>query len=117
MRLYTENIVKKYKKRVVVKGVSIEVSMGEIVGLLGPNGAGKTTTFYMMTGLIKPYSGKVFLDDEDITDMPMYKRAQKGVGYLAQEASVFRTLSVEDNIMSILEFNKKLSEKEREDKM
>ena len=117
MRLYTENIVKKYKKRVVVKGVSIEVSMGEIVGLLGPNGAEKTTTFYMMTGLIKPYSGKVFLDDEDITDMPMYKRAQKGVGYLAQEASVFRTLSVEDNIMSILEFNKKLSEKEREDKM
>ena len=117
MRLYTENIVKKYKKRVVVKGVSIEVSMGEIVGLLGPNGAGKTTTFYMMTGLIKPYSGKVFLDDEDITDMPMYKRAQKWVGYLAQEASVFRTLSVEDNIMSILEFNKKLSEKEREDKM
>lgn len=117
MRLYTENIVKKYKKRVVVKGVSIEVSMGEIVGLLGPNGAGKTTTFYMMTGLIKPYSGKVFLDYEDITDMPMYKRAQKGVGYLAQEASVFRTLSVEDNIMSILEFNKKLSEKEREDKM
>lgn len=117
MRLYTENIVKKYKKRVVVKGVSIEVSMGEIVGLLGPNGAGKTTTFYMMTGLIKPYSGKVFLDDEDITDMPMYKRAQKGVGYLAQEASVFRTLSVEDNIMSILEFNKQLSEKEREDKM
>ncbi|MEE1271650.1 MAG: LPS export ABC transporter ATP-binding protein [Bacteroidales bacterium] len=117
MRLYTENIVKKYKKRVVVKGVSIEVSMGEIVGLLGPNGAGKTTTFYMMTGLIKPYSGKVFLDDEDITDMPMYKRAQRGVGYLAQEASVFRTLSVEDNIMSILEFNKKLSEKEREDKM
>ena len=117
MRLYTENIVKKYKKRVVVKGVSIEVSMGEIVGLLGPNGAGKTTTFYMMTGLIKPYSGKVFLDDEDITDMPMYKRAQKGVGYLAQEASVFSTLSVEDNIMSILEFNKKLSEKEREDKM
>lgn len=117
MRLYTENIVKKYKKRVVVKGVSIEVSMGEIVGLLGPNGAGKTTTFYMMTGLIKPYSGKVFLDDVDITNMPMYKRAQEGVGYLAQEASVFRTLSVEDNIMSILEFNKKLSVKERKDKM
>lgn len=117
MRLYTENIVKKYKKRVVVKGVSIEVSMGEIVGLLGPNGAGKTTTFYMMTGLIKPYSGKVFLDDVDITNMPMYKRAQEGVGYLAQEASVFRTLSVEDNIMSILEFNKKLSVKERENKM
>lgn len=117
MRLYTENIVKKYKKRVVVKGVSIEVSMGEIVGLLGPNGAGKTTTFYMMTGLIKPYSGKVFLNDVDITNMPMYKRAQEGVGYLAQEASVFRTLSVEDNIMSILEFNKKLSVKEREYKM
>lgn len=117
MRLYTENIVKKYKKRVVVKGVSIEVSMGEIVGLLGPNGAGKTTTFYMMTGLIKPYSGKVFLDDEDITDMPMYKRAQAGVGYLAQEASVFRTLSVEDNIMSILEFNNKLSPQERDKKM
>ncbi len=117
MRLYTENIVKKYKKRVVVKGVSIEVSMGEIVGLLGPNGAGKTTTFYMMTGLIKPYSGKVFLDDVDITNMPMYKRAQEGVGYLAQEASVFRTLSVEDNIMSILEFNKKLSAKERDYKM
>lgn len=117
MRLYTKNIVKKYKKRVVVKGVSIEVSMGEIVGLLGPNGAGKTTTFYMMTGLIKPYSGKVFLDDVDITNMPMYKRAQEGVGYLAQEASVFRTLSVEDNIMSILEFNKKLSVKEREYKM
>ena len=117
MRLYTENIVKKYKKRIVVKGVSIEVSMGEIVGLLGPNGAGKTTTFYMMTGLIKPYSGKVFLDDVDITDMPMYKRAQEGIGYLAQEASVFRTLSVEDNIMSILEFNDKISVKERENKM
>jgi lipopolysaccharide export system ATP-binding protein len=117
MKLYTENIVKKYKKRTVVKGVSIEVSMGEIVGLLGPNGAGKTTTFYMMTGLIKPYSGKVFLDGKDITDMPMYKRAQEGVGYLAQEASVFRTLSVEDNIMSILEFNNKLSKKEKEMKM
>ncbi len=117
MKLYTENIVKKYKKRTVVKGVSIEVSMGEIVGLLGPNGAGKTTTFYMMTGLIKPYSGKVFLDGKDITDMPMYQRAQEGVGYLAQEASVFRTLSVEDNIMSILEFNNKLSKKEKEMKM
>jgi lipopolysaccharide export system ATP-binding protein len=91
--------------------------MGEIVGLLGPNGAGKTTTFYMMTGLIKPYSGQVFLDDLDITDMPMYKRAQAGVGYLAQEASVFRTLSVEDNIMSILEFNNKLSPQERDKKM
>jgi lipopolysaccharide export system ATP-binding protein len=117
MKLYTKDIVKKYKKRIVVKGVSIEVSMGEIVGLLGPNGAGKTTTFYMMTGLIKPYSGQVFLDDLDITDMPMYKRAQAGVGYLAQEASVFRTLSVEDNIMSILEFNNKLSPQERDKKM
>lgn len=117
MKLYTENIVKKYKKRIVVKGVSIEVSMGEIVGLLGPNGAGKTTTFYMMTGLIKPYSGKVFLDGKDITNMPMYKRAQEGVGYLAQEASVFRTLSVEDNIMSILEFNNKLSQKEKHEKL
>jgi lipopolysaccharide export system ATP-binding protein len=117
MVLRTEGLVKKYGQRVVANNVSINVKQGEIVGLLGPNGAGKTTTFYMMTGLIKPYSGKVFLDDEDITDMPMYKRAQKGVGYLAQEASVFRTLSVEDNIMSILEFNKKLSEKEREDKM
>lgn len=113
MKLYTENIVKKYKKRVVVKGVSIEVSMGEVVGLLGPNGAGKTTTFYMMTGLIKPYSGKVFLDDMEITDMPMYKRAKEGVGYLAQEASVFRTLSVEENIMSILEFNDNLSPKDK----
>lgn len=113
MRLYTENVVKKYRKRTVVKGVSIEVSQGEIVGLLGPNGAGKTTTFYMMVGLIKPFSGKVFLDDIEITDMPMYKRAQNGVGYLAQEASVFRTLSVEDNIMSVLEF-RKMPQKGRE---
>src|SRR5574344_1646476 len=106
MRLYTENVVKKYRKRTVVKGVSIEVSQGEIVGLLGPNGAGKTTTFYMIVGLIKPFSGKVFLEGDDITDMPMYRRAQRGVGYLAQEASVFRTMSVEDNIMSVLEFRK-----------
>lgn len=104
MILRTENIIKKYGKRFVVKGVSIEVQQGEIVGLLGPNGAGKTTTFYMMVGLIKPYDGKVFLNDIDITDMPMYKRAQNGVGYLAQEASVFRGLSVEDNIMAVLEF-------------
>lgn len=88
MKLYTEEVVKKYRKRTVVKGVSIEVNQGEIVGLLGPNGAGKTTTFYMMVGLIKPYSGEVFLDDQRITDMPMYQRAQLGVGYLAQEASV-----------------------------
>lgn len=112
MRLYTENVIKKYRKRTVVKGVSIDVSQGEIVGLLGPNGAGKTTTFYMIVGLIRPFSGKIFLDGEDITDMPMYKRAQKGVGYLAQEPSVFRTMSVEDNIMSVLEF-RKLTNEER----
>lgn len=112
MKLYTEEVVKKYRKRTVVKGVSIEVNQGEIVGLLGPNGAGKTTTFYMMVGLIKPYSGEVFLDDQRITDMPMYQRAQLGVGYLAQEASVFRTLSVENNIMAVLEF-RDLNQKER----
>lgn len=112
MILRTENIVKKYGKRVVVKGVSIDVNQGEIVGLLGPNGAGKTTTFYMMVGLIKPFSGRIFLDDMDITEMPMYQRAQHGVGYLAQEASVFRTLSVEDNILSVLEF-RKLTKDER----
>ncbi|MBR1626918.1 MAG: LPS export ABC transporter ATP-binding protein [Bacteroidales bacterium] len=104
MRLYTDKVVKKYKKRTVVNEASIEVNQGEIVGLLGPNGAGKTTTFYMIVGLIKPFSGRIFLDDDEITDMPMYKRAQYGVGYLPQEASVFRNLSVEDNIMSILEF-------------
>lgn len=104
MKLYTEEVVKKYRKRTVVNGVSIEVNQGEIVGLLGPNGAGKTTTFYMMVGLIKPYSGEVYLGDQRITDMPMCKRAQCGVGYLAQEASVFRSLSVEDNIMAVLEF-------------
>lgn len=103
MKLRTENLVKKYKSRLVVNNVSVEVSQGEIVGLLGPNGAGKTTTFYMTVGLIKPNSGKIFLDDLDITEMPMYKRAQKGIGYLAQEASVFRKMSVEDNILSVLE--------------
>jgi len=115
MRLYTDNIIKKYGKRTVVKGVSIEVSQGEIVGLLGPNGAGKTTSFYMMVGLIKPNGGKVFLDNEDITKYPVYKRAQKGIGYLAQEASVFRKLSVEDNIKAILEMSKfnKTEQKER----
>lgn len=107
MLLRAENIVKKYKKRTVVKGVSVEVKQGEIVGLLGPNGAGKTTSFYMITGLIKPNSGKIFLDELDITDMPMYKRAQNGIGYLAQEASVFRKLSVEDNIKAVLEMGKK----------
>lgn len=104
MRLYTDKIIKKYKKRTVVNEVSIEVNQGEIVGLLGPNGAGKTTTFYMIVGMIQPYAGNVYLDDKNITDMPMYKRAQNGIGYLPQEASVFRNMSVEDNIMSILQF-------------
>ncbi len=106
MKLRTENLVKKYKSRLVVNNVSVEVSQGEIVGLLGPNGAGKTTTFYMTVGLIKPNAGKIFLDDLDITEMPMYKRAQKGIGYLAQEASVFRKMSVEDNLLSVLEMTK-----------
>ena len=116
MILRTENVIKKYKKRTVVKGVSVEVKQGEIVGLLGPNGAGKTTTFYMIVGIIKPFDGRVFLDDRDITDMPMYERAKNGIGYLAQEASVFRHLSVEDNIMSILEFTK-LTKTERKAKL
>ena len=103
MKLRAENIVKKYRSRTVVKGVSFEVNRGEIVGLLGPNGAGKTTSFYMVVGLIKPNEGHVYLDDEEITKNPMYKRAQKGIGYLAQEASVFRKLSVEDNIKGVLE--------------
>lgn len=106
MILRTENLVKRYKNRLVVNHVSVQVGQGEIVGLLGPNGAGKTTTFYMTVGLIKPNEGKIFLDDTDITDLPMYKRAQKGIGYLAQEASVFRKLSVEDNILSVLEMTK-----------
>ncbi|MEN6455060.1 MAG: LPS export ABC transporter ATP-binding protein [Prolixibacteraceae bacterium] len=103
MILRAENIVKKYRKRTVVKGVSFEVSQGEIVGLLGPNGAGKTTSFYMIVGLIQPLSGKIFLDDEEITKLPVYKRAKKGIGYLAQEASVFRKLSIEDNLKAVLE--------------
>lgn len=103
MTLRGSNLVKKYKKRIVVDHISVEVSQGEIVGLLGPNGAGKTTSFYMIVGLIKPNEGKIFLDQEEITDLPMYRRAKKGIGYLAQEASVFRKLSVEDNIMSVLE--------------
>jgi lipopolysaccharide export system ATP-binding protein len=106
MKLRAENIVKKYRKRTVVKGVSFEVNQGEIVGLLGPNGAGKTTSFYMIVGLIKPLSGKIFIDNEEITNLPVYKRAQKGIGYLAQEASVFRQLSVEDNILAVLEMTK-----------
>jgi lipopolysaccharide export system ATP-binding protein len=106
MKLRAENIVKKYKSRTVVKGVSIEVNQGEIVGLLGPNGAGKTTSFYMIVGLVSPNDGKIFLDEEDITGLPMYKRAQSGIGYLSQEASIFRKLSVEDNIKAILEMTK-----------
>jgi len=103
MILRAENIVKKYGKRTVVKSVSFNVKQGEIVGLLGPNGAGKTTSFYQVVGLVQPNSGKIFLDDNDITKLPMYKRAQMGIGYLPQEVSVFRKLSVEDNIAAILE--------------
>ncbi len=103
MRLHTDTLVKRYRNRTVVKGVSVEVSQGEIVGLLGPNGAGKTTTFYMIVGLITPNDGEIYLNQEKITNEPVYKRAQKGIGYLAQEASVFRKLSVEDNIKAVLE--------------
>ena len=103
MKLRAENLIKTYKKRSVVKGISVEVNQGEIVGLLGPNGAGKTTSFYMIVGLVKPNSGNIYLDDMDITNFPMYKRAQNGIGYLAQEASVFRKLSIEDNILSVLQ--------------
>lgn len=103
MKLFTTNLVKKYRQRTVVNEVSIEVEQGEIVGLLGPNGAGKTTTFYMIVGLIRPNSGKIYLDAQDITTEPVYKRAKSGIGYLAQEASVFRRMSVEDNILSVLE--------------
>lgn len=116
MLLRTENIVKKYGKRTVVKKVSIEVKQGEIVGLLGPNGAGKTTSFYMIVGLIKPNEGRVFLDDIEITKEPMYKRAQLGISYLAQEASVFRSMSVEDNITAVLEFTK-LNKEDRTEKL
>lgn len=113
--LRSENLVKIYKKRIVVNKTSVKVSKGEIVGLLGPNGAGKTTTFYMITGMIKPESGKVFLDDTDITKVPMYKRARMGIGYLPQEASIFRTLSVEDNLMAVLEMTS-LDAKQRKEK-
>jgi len=114
MKLYTDNLVKKYRKRTVVNHVSVEVSPGEIVGLLGPNGAGKTTTFYMIVGLIKPNEGRIFLENTEITKEPMYKRAQRGIGYLAQEASVFRSLSVEDNIKAVLEFTGKTKEEQEE---
>ncbi len=121
MRLYSENLIKKYGARTVVKGVSIEVHQGEIVGLLGPNGAGKTTSFYMITGLIKPNEGRIFLEDEDgtteeITKLPMYMRAKKGLGYLAQEASVFRKMSVEDNIMSVMEMSD-LTKQQRKERL
>ncbi|GAA0876742.1 LPS export ABC transporter ATP-binding protein [Wandonia haliotis] len=112
MKLHTKEIKKTYKGRPVVKGVTVEVNQGEIVGLLGPNGAGKTTSFYMIVGLVSPDSGRVFLDEREITKLPMYKRAQLGVGYLPQEVSVFRKLSVEDNIMAILEMTK-LNKQER----
>ena len=114
MKLHTDTLIKKYRSRTVVKGVSIEVSQGEIVGLLGPNGAGKTTSFYMIVGLITPNSGKIYLDNIDITKMPVYKRAQLGIGYLAQEASVFRKLSVEDNITAVLEMSRMSKEEQRE---
>ena len=107
MILRSENLVKKYKSRTVANNVSVQVQQGEIVGLLGPNGAGKTTSFYMIVGMVKPNSGKIFLDDRDITSEPMYKRAQLGVGYLPQEASVFRKLSIEDNLRAVLQMTKK----------
>ena len=113
MRLRCENLVKKYGIRTVVKGVSMEINQGEIVGFLGPNGAGKTTSFYMITGQIVPNEGRIFIDDDELTGLPMYKRSQKGVGYLPQEASVFRKMSVEDNIMSVMEMTK-MTREERE---
>src|SRR6188508_58622 len=106
MKLRADNLIKTYKGRSVVKGISVEVNQGEIVGLLGPNGAGKTTSFYMIVGLVKPNQGNIYLDDLNITHYPMYKRAQQGIGYLAQEASVFRKLSIEDNILSVLQLTK-----------
>ena len=116
MKLHCENLVKKYGVRTVVKGVSMEVEQGEIVGFLGPNGAGKTTSFYMITGQIVPNEGRIFLDDTEITGLPMYKRSQLGIGYLPQEASVFRKLSVEDNIMSVMEMHD-MPKAERKDRL
>jgi lipopolysaccharide export system ATP-binding protein len=116
MELRAENLIKRYKKRTVVNNVSVHVAQGEIVGLLGPNGAGKTTTFYMIVGLIKPNEGKIFLDQENITALPMYQRAKIGIGYLAQEASVFRSLTVEENIMAPLEM-RDMPKKDRKEKV
>lgn len=116
MKLHTVNLVKKYRNRTVVDHVSIEVEQGEIVGLLGPNGAGKTTSFYMIVGLIRPREGRIYLDEEEITTLPVYKRARKGIGYLAQEASVFRNMSVEDNIRAVLELSG-LSKQEQHDRV
>jgi len=116
MKLWTKDLIKIYGKREVVKSVSLEVNQGEIVGLLGPNGAGKTTTFYMTVGFVQPNSGSVYLDDDEITPLAMYKRARKGIGYLPQEASIFRKLSVEDNISAVLEMTK-LSKKEQKDSL
>ena len=116
MILRSENLVKKYKNRTVANNVSVQVQQGEIVGLLGPNGAGKTTSFYMIVGMVKPNSGRIFLDDKDITNEPMYRRAQLGVGYLPQEASVFRKLSIEDNLRAVLQMTK-LTKAEQEHKV
>lgn len=119
MELTAKNLVKKYKSRTVVNQISVTVKQGEIVGLLGPNGAGKTTSFYMIVGLIKPNEGNIFLDNEDITKLPMYKRSKRGIGYLAQEASVFRKLSVEENILAVLEMTgmSKQAQKERAEEL
>jgi lipopolysaccharide export system ATP-binding protein len=116
MKLHTDNLVKKYRNRTVVDHVSIEVEQGEIVGLLGPNGAGKTTSFYMIVGLIRPKEGHIYLDEEEITQMPVYRRARRGIGYLAQEASVFRNLSVEDNLKAVLELSG-LAKTEQEERL
>lgn len=117
MKIRTENLIKIYNDRTVVNNISIEVNKGEVVGLLGPNGAGKTTTFYMVVGLVRPNSGKIFVDDTDLTELTMDKRAKHGIGYLPQEASIFRKLTVEDNIKLVLELNDKLDEKQKKDKL